>query len=763
MISARTLVCLVLLVAVSTSPKSAADPVTFHVEYRYIGYSASHDRPLTILDTRTLFETTYQVPCSFATTDAQWLQADFAYGLLVSIPGGNPPMFYKFFVYDESGNLLYQDIISNWTHMIPSSSQTYIVAYYTGGPFDIELETPIDSARINHPLTIEWSCDPGVDDTARVKILLNRGSGIPELQLASVPWNYNGGSFVWTPTGDAFENCRISLLARDAAGNESTAYSSQFSIYPEFPDADNDGVFDADDNCPLVYNPEQTDSDGDGHGDECDNCTDCDGDGFGDPGFTANTCATDNCALVPNPEQWDSDGDGIGDVCEGIEIEWSRTLGDALVFCDARTILETSEGGFLVGGKQRHFETPPFRDNWYWFKMTSNGNVEWWGSYDPYYGNTWGEINGIARTTEHAYFLAGWTKFYGGVDDRPNVNVVKLALDGSQVWAKTYDLGGDQEYAHDVVAAGTYDIIVLCQRDQRLTLLKLDSNGNIKWQRNHTDIPLGGRGNVSKLGGGRILVGIDDGSAAMFDSLGQQIWYQSLDLGSGTKFGKACVAGGETIRVSGSTNALSDSYDYDFFSAEFDTLGNLRSTNQIGRPYPYSEGELTEVTSCSGHDIGTILGGDIRALSESTAGCHVVRLDEQGTPVWCWTYYPGYLGGIRYIRQVSDGSYVWCGVSRTQDDNGRFYVAKTVPETCCIGTRGNVQLASSCDPSDQTVDVSDLTNIIAHLFGTFEAVCCLEEADCAPRGNPDGQIDVGDLTELVDHLFINFPPLPSCQ
>lgn len=44
-------------------------------------------------------------------------------------------------------------------------------------------------------------------------------------------------------------------------------------------------------NCPLVYNPSQSDIDADGFGDDCDNCpnhanqtqSDADGDGIGDP------------------------------------------------------------------------------------------------------------------------------------------------------------------------------------------------------------------------------------------------------------------------------------------------------------------------------------------------------------------------------------------------------------------------------------------------------------------------------------------------
>lgn len=47
-----------------------------------------------------------------------------------------------------------------------------------------------------------------------------------------------------------------------------------------------------------------------------DPCTDLDADGFGDPGFEANVCATDNCLEVPNPDQSDADDDGFGDACD---------------------------------------------------------------------------------------------------------------------------------------------------------------------------------------------------------------------------------------------------------------------------------------------------------------------------------------------------------------------------------------------------------------------------------------------------------------
>jgi spore coat protein A len=88
-------------------------------------------------------------------------------------------------------------------------------------------------------------------------------------------------------------------------------------------DADADGVEDGVDNCPNVANADQADADGDRTGDACDACTDTDDDGYGDPGYPANTCALDGCPSDPAkhapgvcgcgvPDQ-DGDGDGIAD------------------------------------------------------------------------------------------------------------------------------------------------------------------------------------------------------------------------------------------------------------------------------------------------------------------------------------------------------------------------------------------------------------------------------------------------------------------
>ena len=81
-------------------------------------------------------------------------------------------------------------------------------------------------------------------------------------------------------------------------------------------DDDNDGVLDADDNCPLLFNPDQSDNDNDGEGNACDD--DDDNDGVLD--------IEDNCPLTYNPTQDDRDNDGIGDACDTIEINVSEAI-----------------------------------------------------------------------------------------------------------------------------------------------------------------------------------------------------------------------------------------------------------------------------------------------------------------------------------------------------------------------------------------------------------------------------------------------------
>jgi predicted outer membrane repeat protein len=88
-------------------------------------------------------------------------------------------------------------------------------------------------------------------------------------------------------------------------------------------DCDDDGVIDGADNCIQVANGAQTDTDNDGYGDACDPDDDNDGicDGAAasaDPGAPVGGCIAgpDNCPLIANFGQNDTEGDNVGDACD---------------------------------------------------------------------------------------------------------------------------------------------------------------------------------------------------------------------------------------------------------------------------------------------------------------------------------------------------------------------------------------------------------------------------------------------------------------
>jgi hypothetical protein len=104
-------------------------------------------------------------------------------------------------------------------------------------------------------------------------------------------------------------------------------------------DTDGDSIANASDNCPSIYNPDQTNTDGDSLGSACDNCptvsnsnqANADGDPYGDAcdncvsTFSTSQAnsdtdtlgdACDNCDFTSNQNQANQDGDNLGDVCD---------------------------------------------------------------------------------------------------------------------------------------------------------------------------------------------------------------------------------------------------------------------------------------------------------------------------------------------------------------------------------------------------------------------------------------------------------------
>ncbi len=120
------------------------------------------------------------------------------------------------------------------------------------------------------------------------------------------------------PAGDVIVRF---LSSADYAETGTGRRTTDVRIDGIFVGTPSDGVGDACDNCPGVFNPGQSDRDGDGRGDACDNCPDAvnPGQADGDLDGVGNAC--DNCPADPNPGQADADGDGLGDLCDACPLD----------------------------------------------------------------------------------------------------------------------------------------------------------------------------------------------------------------------------------------------------------------------------------------------------------------------------------------------------------------------------------------------------------------------------------------------------------
>jgi len=179
-------------------------------------------------------------------------------------------------------------------------------------------------------------------------------------------------------------------------------------------------------------------------------------------------------------------------------IQWQKSLGGS-GFDEAYSIQQTSDGGYIVAGisSSNDGDVTGNHGNYdYWVvKLDPSGNIQWQKSL----GGTNPDLaNAIRQTSDNGYIVAGYTLSNNG-DVTVNYGfrdywIVKLDSSGNIQWQKS--LGGSgMDQAHDVQQTqdGGYIIagyvlssdgdVTNYQGSRDYWIVKLDPSGNLQWQK----------------------------------------------------------------------------------------------------------------------------------------------------------------------------------------------------------------------------------------------------------------------------------------
>jgi hypothetical protein len=119
------------------------------------------------------------------------------------------------------------------------------------------------------------------------------------------------------------------------------------------------------------------------------------------------------------------------------------------------------------------------------FKIDGNGNMQWQGFANLYYGDSSAES--IQQTSDGGYMVAGWFSYPYGASD---AWISKLDVNGNVQWAKAYG-GAGYNYAYSVqqISDGGYIVAGVTGSFGAATndawMFKLDGSGNMQGQRTY--------------------------------------------------------------------------------------------------------------------------------------------------------------------------------------------------------------------------------------------------------------------------------------
>ena len=182
------------------------------------------------------------------------------------------------------------------------------------------------------------------------------------------------------------------------------------------------------------------------------------------------------------------------------DIEWEKTYGGSNTD-KATCIQQTADGSYIVAGYSYSVNGNVTNNNggsdaWI-LKLSTNGDIEWQKTYG---GSADDYFKSIKQTTDNGYIIVGVT--YSNDGNIPNNQgnfdawIIKIDVNGNLEWSKTFG-GTDYEQINNVQQTTNGEYLILGQTESingditnnhgniDLWIIKLQTNGNLQWQKTY--------------------------------------------------------------------------------------------------------------------------------------------------------------------------------------------------------------------------------------------------------------------------------------
>ena len=410
-------------------------------------------------------------------------------------------------------------------------------------------------------------------------------------------------------------------------------------------------------------------------------------------------------------------------------VTWAKAYGGS-DYDRGSAITLAENGDIIVVGLTTSFGTGG--NNFWVLRLDGEGNIKWQKAYGggavPY---------AVTVAPNGDIVVAGYTYSFGagGVD----FWVLRLDEDGNIKWQKAYG-GSSDEVATAIAIAPNGDIIVAGYTYSfgaggvDFWVLRLDEEGNVKWQKAY------GGGNVDTLNAVTIAENGDIivvGETYSFGVGERDILVLRLDENGNIKWQKAYGGNGEDLAltvtiapngdiiVAGETESFGAGR-YDVIVLRLDENGNIKWQKAYGGS---SDDRANAVTVAPNGDI--VVVGYTNSFGAGGVDFWVLRLDEEGNVKWQKAY-----GGSEYeeasaVTVAPNGDIIAAGYTNSfgagdsdvivlrLDENGNVSASQlTVTDTNCTVTDTNcIVTDTNCTVTDTSCTVTDTT-------------CTVTETDC---------------------------------